>query len=122
MLARKARRALRGLPRIYGWSPFSGGLRTAVVKNSRILRFTAVYVSSHAACTPREIAHTALSFNAKQVLAPLLCYLYVIAFGIGNGTFVVAVACGAGIAQNCDAGSLESCSHIVNILPAAHRD
>lgn len=75
---------------------------------------------AHPGC--KEIAHTALSFNAKQVLAPLLCYLYVIAFGIGNGTFIVAVACGAGIAQNCDAGSLESCSHIVNILPAAHRD
>ena len=75
---------------------------------------------THRGC--KEIAHTALSFNAKQVLAPLLCYLYVIAFGIGNGTFVVAVACGAGIAQNCDAGSLESRSHIVNILPAAHRD
>ena len=70
----------------------------------------------------KEIAHPALTFNAKQVLVPLLCYFNIIAFRIGNGTFIVAVACGTGIAQNCDAGRLESCSHIVNILPAAHRD
>ena len=70
----------------------------------------------------KEIAHPALTFNAKQVSATLLCYFNIIAFRIGNGTFIVAVPCSTGIAQNCDAGRLESCSHIVNILPAAHRD